>query len=90
MLRHVALRSPHGLDNVLDARFLLAEDAKNLQPQGVRDGPHGMRHALDLLPAADKLEDIPGGTRSVLLSNFHALIIKCFLAQRYCSAMTWS
>jgi hypothetical protein len=30
-----------------------------------------VRHALDLFPAADQLEDIPSLTLGSLLSNFH-------------------
>lgn len=71
MLRHVALRSPHRLDDVVHVRFLLAEDAKDLQPQGMGDRPHGVRHLLYLFAPADQLEDVPGPTRCSLLSNFH-------------------
>ena len=71
MLGDVALRGPHRLDDVLHARLVLPQDAEDLQPQGMSDRPQGVRHAVDLLPAAYQLEDIPGVARDPLLSNFH-------------------
>src|SRR5882672_339269 len=71
VLRHVALRCPHSLDDVVHTRFLLPEDAKDLQTQRMGDRPHGVRHLLNLFTPADQREDVPGLTRRSLLSNFH-------------------
>ena len=71
MLRDVALGSPDRLDDVLYAQLMLAQDAQDLQPQRMGDGPHSAGHFLDLLLAADQFENVPGLALGVLCSNFH-------------------
>src|SRR3989454_10233817 len=71
VLRDVALRSPDRLDDVLHAQFVLAQNAQNLQPQRMRNGPHCAGHPLDLLLAAEQLENVPRFALQALPSNFH-------------------
>jgi len=71
MLRDVALRSPDRLDDILHAQLVFAQDAQDLQPQRMRNGPHCAGHPLDLLLAADQLENVPRLALRALFSNFH-------------------
>src|SRR5437879_8783035 len=73
VLRDIALGGPHRLDDVLYAQLVLAQDAQDLQPQRMGDGPHCAGRFLDLLLAADQLENVPGFALRALRSNFHRL-----------------
>src|SRR5882672_11636568 len=71
VLRDVALRSPDRLDDILHAQLMLAQNAQDLQPQRMRDGPHCAGHPLDLLLPAEQLENVPRLALRALSSNFH-------------------
>ncbi|MPN10074.1 hypothetical protein SDC9_157367 [bioreactor metagenome] len=64
MLGDVALGRSHGLDDVLDADFAVADDAQNLQAQRVRHGLQGARRLLDMLFLVDHAQHGGHSTRS--------------------------
>jgi len=58
VLRDVALRCAHRLDDVLHALFATAEHAQDLEAQGVRDCLERARGRFDVLMLVDERGDV--------------------------------
>jgi len=56
MLRNVALRGTDRIDDFLNAGFLVANHAKDLQAERMGNGLEGARRHLDMLLLFDQVE----------------------------------
>src|SRR4051812_40999123 len=54
VLRDVALRRADRLDDLRDRELLVAHEAEDLQPQGMRHGLHRARRLADVVALADE------------------------------------
>lgn len=88
MLRYVALRRADGIDDILNACLLVAQDAQYLQTQRMRDGFERSRGRLDVFLLLDQVERRAFQDKTSRLGTAHYKIAICVSLERNRTPMT--